>query len=248
MMLPAIHAPIASIRNVSLLRYGDGSVAEDLIADLLEQSDLAAAQAGDAAQAEPLPAQAEPPGGQAEQAGDVGPAGAEPPADRAGDPDAEAEGKDAVYGDAAYGSGSFQDRLEKAGLRSGCKTQPPPARRGRFSKDCFGVNLTDDTVTCPAGRTVAIRRAADGTGTASFAPHCATCPLRQQCTDSAEGRTVQVGVFEDALARARARQADSNWLGDYRATRPKVERKLAHLMDPVGLLRDARGRPPARWS
>ena len=77
---------------------------------------------------------------------------------------------------------------------------------------------------------MAIRRAADGTGTASFAPHCATCPLRQQCTDSAEGRTVQVGVFEDALARARARQADSNWLADYRATRPKVERKLAHLM------------------
>jgi hypothetical protein len=135
-----------------------------------------------------------------------------------------------VYGDAAYGSGSFQDRLEKAGLRSGCKTQPPAARRGRFSKDCFGINLTDDTITCPAGRTVAIRRAADGTGTASFAPHCGTCPLRRQCTDSAGGRTVQVGVFEDVLARARARQADPNWQADYRATRPKVERKLAHLM------------------
>ncbi len=31
-------------------------------------------------------------------------------------------------------------------------------------------------------------------------------------------------------ARARARQADPDWQADYRATRPKVERKLAHLM------------------
>jgi hypothetical protein len=134
--------------------------------------------------------------------------------DQAGDRDAEVEGKDAVYGDAAYSSGSFQDRLERAGLRSGCKTQSPAADRGRFSKDCFGINLTDDTVTCPARRTAAIRSAADGTGTASFAPHCVTCPLRQQRTDSTDGRTVQVGVFEDVLARARARQANPNWLAE----------------------------------
>lgn len=29
---------------------------------------------------------------------------------------------------------------------------------------------------------------------------------------------------------ARARQSDPVWLADYRATRPKVERKLAHLL------------------
>jgi IS5 family transposase len=32
------------------------------------------------------------------------------------------------------------------------------------------------------------------------------------------------------LARARERQADDGWQKDYRATRPKVERKLAHLV------------------
>ena len=32
------------------------------------------------------------------------------------------------------------------------------------------------------------------------------------------------------MARARARQATPSWQADYRATRPKVERKLAHLM------------------
>jgi hypothetical protein len=32
------------------------------------------------------------------------------------------------------------------------------------------------------------------------------------------------------LAKARARQKDTQWTADYRGTRPKVERKLAHLM------------------
>jgi IS5 family transposase len=35
---------------------------------------------------------------------------------------------------------------------------------------------------------------------------------------------------EAELAADRARQRDPAWLADYRATRPKVERKLAHLL------------------
>jgi hypothetical protein len=38
------------------------------------------------------------------------------------------------------------------------------------------------------------------------------------------------GPNEAVLARARARQQDPDWIADYRATRPKVERKIAHLM------------------
>jgi IS5 family transposase len=43
-------------------------------------------------------------------------------------------------------------------------------------------------------------------------------------------RVVAVHPHEAALAAARARQRDPAWLADYRATRPKVERKLAHLL------------------
>jgi hypothetical protein len=39
-----------------------------------------------------------------------------------------------------------------------------------------------------------------------------------------------VGPHEQALTDARTRQTDPAWIADYRATRPKVERKLAHLM------------------
>jgi DDE family transposase len=99
-----------------------------------------------------------------------------------------------------------------------------------FSKDRFTIDLDTDTVTCPAGVTIAIRRGHDGGGLACFASACAACPLRERCTTAAEGRTIRVGPYEQALARARQRQADPAWQADYRATRPKVERKLAHLM------------------
>jgi IS5 family transposase len=135
-----------------------------------------------------------------------------------------------VYGDSAYGTGGFQQRLDDEDIDSGCRTQAPSAPAGRFGKDRFNVDLDHDTVTCPAGVTVQVRRGVHGGGIASFAEHCATCHLRDECTDAAGGRTIRVGEFEAALARARQRQADPHWQADYRANRPKVERKLAHLM------------------
>ena len=134
-----------------------------------------------------------------------------------------------VYGDNAYGTGQLQERLERAGIESKCKTQQPVAAGGRFAKDRFDINLRHDTVRCPAGHTAPIRRNKQ-TGTASFWPYCTHCPLRQQCTTTPDGRTITVGAYEQQLAAARARQRDPDWITDYRATRPKVERKIAHLM------------------
>jgi Transposase DDE domain len=41
---------------------------------------------------------------------------------------------------------------------------------------------------------------------------------------------VSVGPPEQTLTDARTRQTDPAWVADYRAPRPKVERKLGHLM------------------
>jgi hypothetical protein len=135
-----------------------------------------------------------------------------------------------VYGDAAYGTGGFLDHLAAHGIDSRCKTQPPTAAGGLFPKDRFAIDLDADTVTCPAGVTVTIRRNGDGDGIASFADACADCPLRANCTNAAGGRSISVGRHELRLAEARAQQQDPDWAADYRATRPKVERKLSHLM------------------
>lgn len=136
-----------------------------------------------------------------------------------------------VYGDSAYGGGDFQSTLEDHEIDSRCKTQAPsPPPGGLFPKDRFDVNLSDRTVTCPNSMTVPIRRGRDGDGVAYFGESCITCPLRAQCTNAAAGRTIRINRHEDVLARARERQADDGWQKDYRATRPKVERKLAHLV------------------
>ena len=135
-----------------------------------------------------------------------------------------------VYGDSAYGGGEFQQRLEDEGIDSKCRTQPPSAPKGRFAKDQFRIDLNTDSVTCPNNVTVRIRRGADGNGIAYFAGACADCLLRDSCTEAVGGRTIRVGIFEAALTRARQRQQASEWQHDYRATRPKVERKLGHLM------------------
>ncbi len=55
---------------------------------------------------------------------------------RAAGPDAAAAGVEraSVYGDNAYGTGGFHDRLERSGIESKCKTQRPVAAGGMFAK------------------------------------------------------------------------------------------------------------------
>jgi hypothetical protein len=186
---------------------GDASVAEDLIGDLLAEGHTEAGSNRDD-RADGQVVNSDGSGG--------------------GEPDEDAP--PTVYGDNAYGTGDFQRRLEDEGLDSRCKTQRPNATNGLFGKDRFVVDLEADTVTCPAGVTVSIRRHSDGGGIAKFAEACASCALRAQCTKAKEGRSIAVGPNEAVLARARARQKHPDRVADYRATRPKVERKIAHLM------------------
>jgi hypothetical protein len=108
--------------------------------------------------------------------------------------------------------------------------QPPSARAGKFSQDEFRIDLDAQSVQCPAGRVVRLRVLKDGAGEAQFGAQCEQCPLRSQCTESKSGRTVFVHPKHRVLDRARRRQRDPHWKARYRATRPKVERKIAHLM------------------
>jgi hypothetical protein len=135
-----------------------------------------------------------------------------------------------VYGDSAYGTGAHLAWLDQQGFRPMVTTQVPTAPGGRFTKDQFRIDLQAQTVTCPARVTVAIIPVRRGGGRARFGIACSVCPLRQACTTSVRGRVATVHPHEAELAAARARQRDPSWRADYRATRPKVERKLAHLL------------------
>jgi hypothetical protein len=207
-------AEIVTATEVTAANAGDAEPAPGLLADNLpddlSEDTNADAGAGDGGDDDPNP-------------GTGGGADAPEGADRG-------EDRPAVYGDAAYGTGKLLARLETAGAQIFTKVQPPTAPGGRFTKDRFTIDLDSGTVTCPNVVTVAIRPATTGGGTAVFGAACAACPLALGCTGSAAGRTVTISAYEAELARARAAQADPAWVADYRATRPKVERKIGHLM------------------
>jgi hypothetical protein len=218
-----------------------GHVAVDPDSELITATTVTAGNVGDAAAgaallgdvlpADPRPADDEPaderpaddgPTGDDRPTGDV-PAGDGGPADGDG-------GRAVVYGDSAYGAGALLETLERAGAQIMCKVQPPTAPGGRYAKDAFTIDLAAGTVYCPAGQLAPLRARKDGGQIARFGGACAGCPLAERCTTSPNGRTIHLSPHEAELARARAQQADPAWLADYKATRPKVERKIAHLM------------------
>jgi hypothetical protein len=200
-----------------------GHVAADPDTEIITATAVSAAGAGDATVAEGLlvdclPAKA----ALAAEEPDRFPAGAAGPHQ-----DLE---EVAIYGDAAYGTGELLATLEQAGARPMVKVQAPNAPGGHFPKDRFAIDLEGRTVTCPGAVTVPLRPTTDGGGQARFGRACSTCPLAPCCTTSRTGRVITVGPHEAELARARRRQRDPAWSRDYRATRPKAERKIAHLM------------------
>jgi hypothetical protein len=239
---------IITATTVTAGNIGDAAAAADLLLDDLpdlrthaDAADDAAADADadaadDAADAAPAADDAdagEPGGGPAEDATTQAdePQAEEPQAEEPQADELEADEPEplSVYGDAAYGAGKLLQGLEAAGAQNMCKVQPPTAAGGRFTKDAFGIDLARAEVSCPAGHLAPLRPAKPGM-IASFGPVCASCPLATQCTTAKGGRTVYVGPYEEQLAAARTRQRDPDWQAGYRATRPKVERKIAHLM------------------
>jgi hypothetical protein len=212
---------IVTATTVTAGNVGDGSVADELVADVLvaptapaSPNDVPPSQAAPSAPTEPAIVASS---GEAQET----------------TPPPQAETSVEIYGDASYGTGEFVEKIERAGAEANVKVQAPVAPAGKFAKDAFDVDLTNNTVRCPAGVLVVIRSptaGSDGLRLANFGVRCNRCELRSQCTDGKEGRTIRVHPQEATLQRSRTRQRDPSWKARYRATRPKVERKIAHLM------------------
>ena len=153
--------------------------------------------------------------------------------------------KPVVVGDSAYADAATRAGLGEAGFEVLAKTPPVRNSTGGFTKDDFDVDLAADTVTCPAGHTVAIRHGRRE-AKASFKPHCGHCPLKDQCTPSRRGRTISINPHEALLQRVRAEQRTPEWQSRYRETRPTVERKISHFTRRAWGGRKARVRGRAR--
>lgn len=161
-------------------------------------------------------------------------------ADHVAEPD-----KPVVIGDSAYADAATRAGLEGEGFELVAKCPPVRNSTGGFTKDDFKVDLHTDTVTCPAGHTVAIRRG-PRQAKASFKVHCGHCPLKDQCTPSHRGRTISINEHEELLQRARAEQRTPEWQATYKEIRPTVERKISHYVRRPWGGRRARMRGRAR--
>jgi hypothetical protein len=136
-----------------------------------------------------------------------------------------------VYGDASYGSAELVERIEAAGAEANVKVQQSsPPHKGMFSQDAFRIDLSAATATCPNNVLAPLQGFPDGSSKATFGSACASCPLRDRCTSSPSGRTLNVHPKHATLKRSRRHQSEPAWKADYRQTRPKVERKIAHMM------------------
>ena len=113
-----------------------------------------------------------------------------------------------VLGDSAFGSGAT--RAEFAAKEIALQAKVPTSRRGDglYSKTRFTLDLVAGTATCPAGQTVSEARVtAQGGKVFFFGALCLECPLREQCTRSPHGRTVQQHPQEALLQAARVAAA-----------------------------------------
>ena len=138
----------------------------------------------------------------------------------------------AVYGDGSYGTADIVEKLEKANMKVMVKVQEPSNQGGRFTKSDFKIDLTTGTVLCPQGKVApfSVRNQPENGGMARFGKRCQDCPSRDKCTNSKTGRLIRIHPKEAILHRARNQQKTETWKQAYRAIRPKVERKIAHLM------------------
>ncbi|MCX2935034.1 IS1182 family transposase [Mycobacterium sp. CVI_P3] len=131
-----------------------------------------------------------------------------------------------VLGDSAYGTGDTRAALAELKHVAVIKPIPlRPALPGGFTLDDFAVDLTEGTVTCPAGLTRTITAA----GNAVFGTACAPCRLRAQCTRAVDGKTAKISPHHALQRSARAESRKATWIKEYRQHRPMVERTIAWL-------------------
>jgi hypothetical protein len=136
-----------------------------------------------------------------------------------------------VVGDQAYGGGALWAALAEDGIEIVAKVAPI-ANGAFFSKDRFVIDLEDGAVRCPAHHTVSIPKAVRaGQAQRVVFPTelCGGCALRGQCVRGKGGRSITIAAYEAQRQRARTLQG-SDQIQALLHLRPRVERKIAHLV------------------
>jgi hypothetical protein len=134
-----------------------------------------------------------------------------------------------TQGDCAYGAAATRQAFAEAGRELVAKVPQEPHNGGRFPKSAFVLHVLGEQVTCPGGHTTGeFTLEKDGGKVFRFGRVCGSCPLREQCTQAKEGRTIRMHPMEEELQAARAYQQSPEGRRHLRE-RVVVEHRLARL-------------------
>ena len=143
---------------------------------------------------------------------------------------AEDQRKEALA-DSAYGTGQALADLTENGWFPIIKPWPLiPAVPGGFTVDDFFHDPDGaqgaGTLTCPAGHT----RTLPPKRHVTFGAICRSCPLKERCTTSKNGKATNVHEHDLVHREHRQRAKDPDFQAVYRQHRPMVERSIAWLV------------------
>lgn len=139
-----------------------------------------------------------------------------------------------LMGDTAYGTLAGRDSAEENEV---VMVAPLPVGNVDLSDDFCKYNFSIDwdtmTCTCPAGCTT-IKTYTDKDGIVKAFVYsknqCGNCPYREQCCAKGTRRTVNIHPEEQRRRQILEQTQTAEFKAMYR-TRPKVERKVAHVMN-----------------
>ena len=132
-----------------------------------------------------------------------------------------------VLADSAYATGDALAALDGPTYTAIIKPWPVrPAVAGGFTIDDFTVDESSGVVTCPNQ----ITRPITAKRSVIFGAACRGCPLRERCTTSASGRTLQLHPHDAVVRAHRAHATNPEFQAIYRQHRPMVERSIAWLV------------------
>lgn len=146
---------------------------------------------------------------------------------------------DEQYTDAGYLSGKQLADSRAAGIELLGPALLDTSPNG-FKIADFQINRTDKEAICPAGQPAvkwSERTTRDGSGAVNIqfaAETCATCPLRDQCTTSQSGRSLQLNEHYEILAARRA-EAQTDEFRTKMHRRAGIEATLSEMVRQHGL-------------
>src|SRR5512135_374402 len=141
-----------------------------------------------------------------------------------------------VIGDTAYGNVEAREQLEQRSVAVLAPVHSTSPKDGTLPKDAFQIDLDNDRVTCPQGKTTPIYKTSrhhpnlTGERVARFArTDCEPCPLRPRCAPGGQ-RDIRIRRREDLRQAALRALSDPAEREHLNRTRPRIERLLGLIV------------------